>query len=169
MLLERSVNFDPFFDIIGTTLVDAFDRQLALHLVQSLWERAAPSGFSAHIATDLLPGTPAHDVLLMVSIGDHQVTTLGAHVMARSIGAVNMAPTNRPVWGLEEVRGPTTGSAMIEHDFGLPPEPLTNVPMTEGSDPHGALAGVPTALETMQTFLRTGETVMLCDGECDPD
>jgi hypothetical protein len=116
-----------------------------------------------------LPGTPAHDVLMLVAIGDHQVTTLGAHVMARSLGAVNLMPTNRSIWGIDEVRGPVTGSVMIEHDFGLPPEPVGNEPMREGDDPHGALAGVPTAAQTVEHFLRTGEARMFCDGVCDPD
>jgi hypothetical protein len=104
----------------------------------------------------------------MVSIGDHQVTTLGAHVMARSLGAVNLTPTNRTVWGVEESPGPDGRSAMIEHDFGLPPEPLGNVPMTEGDDPHGALAGVAPAIAAVDHFLRTGEAKMFCDGVCDP-
>jgi hypothetical protein len=168
LLLERSVNFEPFADITASSYEDAFDRQMLLGLLQIMWDRGEPSGYSPHLSRDPLPGTPPHDVLLLVSIGDHQVTTLGAHVMARSIGAVNMAPTSRTIWGLEEARGPVSGSAMIEHDFGLPAEPLGNVPMSEGQDPHGQLAGVPPAIEAVDHFLRTGEVMMFCDGVCDP-
>jgi hypothetical protein len=168
LLLERSVNFEPFAELVAQSYEDGFDRQMILALLQVMWDRGEPSGYSPHLSRDPLPGTPAHDVLLMVSIGDHQVTTLGAHVMARSIGAVNMAPSNRTIWGLEEVRGPFTGSAMIEHDFGLGPEPLVNVPMMEGQDPHGQLAGVPAAAEAVGHFLATGEVQMFCDGVCDP-
>ena len=168
LLLERSVNFDAFADITNDTFEDALDRQLVLALLQHLWDRAEPSGYSPHVSQDPLPGTPAHDVMLLVSIGDHQVTTLGAHVMARSLGAVNLMPTNRTIWGIDEVRGPVQGSAMVEHDFGLPPEPLTNVPMTDGPDPHGALAGVPVAVQAVGHFLRTGEATVFCDGVCDP-
>ncbi len=169
LLLERSVNFEPFADITASSYEDALDRQLLLGLLQTMWDRGEPSGYSPHLSLDPLPGTPAHDVLLLVSIGDHQVSTLGAHVMARSIGAVNVgAPTNRTIWGLEEVAGPVSGSAMIEHDFGLGPEPLGNVPMTEGNDPHGQLAGVPAAVQAVDHFLRTGEVMPFCDGACDP-
>jgi hypothetical protein len=168
LLLERSVDFDPFAELAANTFEDGLDRELLLVLLQTLWDRAEPSGYSVHVSKDPLPGTPAHDVLMMVSIGDHQVSTLGAHVMARSMGAVNLAPTNRTIWGLEEARGPSNGTAMIEHDFGLPAEPLGNVPMTEGDDPHGALAGVPTAVETVDHFLNTGEVQMFCNGVCDP-
>jgi len=169
LLLDRSVDFDPFFALAEASFMTALDKQLLIGLVQTIWDRAEPSGYSVHVSKDPLPGTPAHDVLLLVAIGDHQVTTLGAHVMARSIGAVNLMPTNRTIWGLDEVRGPVTGSAMIEHDFGLPAEPLGNEPMREGNDPHGALSGVPTAGQTVDHFLRTGETQMFCDGVCDPD
>ncbi|MEX1366038.1 MAG: hypothetical protein AB1Z98_23120 [Nannocystaceae bacterium] len=169
LLLERSVNFDAFAELVAATYVDHLDQQLMLSLLQILWDRAEPSGYSRHISADPLPGTPAHDVLLLVSIGDHQVTTLGAHVMARAIGAVNIAPTNRTPWGIPEAPSPVNGSAMIEHDFGLPPEPLGNEPMREGDDPHGELQNVPTAAVAVEHFLRTGEAVSFCDGVCDPD
>ncbi len=169
LLLERSVNFDAFADIIISTYARGFDGQMLLALVQLLWDRAEPSGYAVHVADDTLPGTPAHDVLLLASIGDHQVSTLGAHVMARSIGVPNVSPTNRAIWGLEERQAPFSGSALIEHDFGLPPEPLVNEPMREGDDPHGALAGVPSAAQTVATFLHTGQVQSFCAGVCDPD
>jgi hypothetical protein len=169
LLLERSVDFDPFRELANAVYVDHFDQQLLLGLLQTLWDRAEPAGYTRHISADPLPGTNAHEVLIMVSIGDHQVTTLGAHGMARSIGAVNISPTNREIWGLDEVASPYTGSAMIEHDFGLGPEPLGNEPMREGDDPHGSLAYVPTAAQTVEHFLRTGEVTSYCDGVCDPD
>jgi hypothetical protein len=170
LLLERSVDYEPFADIAASSYEDAFDRQLLLGLLQTMWDRGEPSGYSRHLVLDPLPGSEAHHVLMMVSIGDHQVSTLGAHVMARAIGVVDNVgdPTNRDVWGLEEVSGLLLGSAMIEHDFGLPPEPLGNVPMMEGEDPHGALAGVPAAAEAVDHFLRTGEVQLFCDGVCDP-
>jgi hypothetical protein len=40
--------------------------------------------------------------------------------------------------------------------------------MTEGSDPHGALADVPNAILTVEQFLRTGVAENSCDGVCDP-
>src|SRR5690606_8514470 len=112
--------------------------------------------YSHHIR-DPLPNTPAHEVLLNVAIGDHQVSTLGAHVMARAIGeVVNMAPVNRSIWGLEEVTGAHTGSAMVEFDFGLPTEPTVNVPMREGDDPHGGPRKTAAANASMNKFFREG-------------
>src|SRR5690606_28711195 len=134
------------------------------------WDRAEPSGYSRHIVHDPLPGSVAKQVLMLVSIGDHQVTTLGAHVMAREIGVPQIGRANRPdLFAIDVVDQPYAGSAMIEYDFGLPPEPIENLPMSEGEDPHGKLAGVPIAAQTVEGFLRTGVVETHCDGVCDPD
>ncbi len=167
LLLERSVNFDAFADIIDSTYPQAFDRQMLLGLVQLLWDRAEPSGLSRHIIDDTLPGTPSHQVLLLDSIGDHQVSTLAAHVMARTIGVPLLADNPREVWGLETTQGPLA-SALIEYDFGLPPEPLGNEPMREGQDPHGRLTDVAPAVQTSIHYFQTGEAVNYCSGPCDP-
>lgn len=167
LLLERSVNFDSFADVINSTYPQAYDRQMLLGLVQLLWDRAEPSGLSRHIINDTLPGTPTHQVLLLDAIGDHQVTTLGAHVMARTIGIPLLSENPREVWGLEQVKGPVD-SALVEYDFGLPPEPLGNEPMREGDDPHGQLTDVPAAAQTAIHYFSEGEAVNFCDGVCDP-
>jgi hypothetical protein len=169
LLLERSVNFDPFAELLQTTFATQHDARMTLALAQLLWDRAEPSGYSRHVFREPLPDTPEHSVLMLVSIGDHQVSTLGAHVMARTIGAVNLGPVNRDVWGLDVVEGSYEGSAMIEYDFGLPPEPIHNVPMREGSDPHGSIVNVPAAVQAVSTFLETGIAVNGCDGPCNPN
>ncbi|PCC75316.1 hypothetical protein SAMN02745121_03961 [Nannocystis exedens] len=169
LLLNRSVDFDSFFSIVKGAYPDPIDIQVVLGLVQMLWDRSEPNGYSHHIR-EPLPNTPAHDVLLNVAIGDHQVTTLGAHVMARAIGGVvNMGPVNRSIWGIEEVEGSHSGSAMVEFDFGLPPEPTVNVPMKEGDDPHGGPRKLAAANASMDKFFREGVVETFCDGACDPD
>ncbi len=168
LLLNRSIDFVDFFTLLKGSYPDGLDLRFLLELTQMLWDRVEPSGFSRHIIDDLLPGTPTHEVLILDSIGDHQVTTLGAHVMAREIGIPQIRPVNRSLWGIEEVDPPYQGSAMIEYEWGLPPEPIQNVPMTEGDDPHGALAGSAEAAMTVDQFLRTGVVETFCAGPCDP-
>lgn len=170
LLLNRSADFDEFFDLLVVAFPDPIDLQMVLAMFQMLWDAAEPTGYSAYIRDDLLPGSPKHEVLLPVAIGDHQVSTLGAHIMARAIGGVvNLAPTNRKIFGLEEVTGPHTGSAMIEYDFGLAPEPTTNVPARDGEDPHGKVRKLPSAEKSLDQFLRTGAIESFCDGACDPE
>src|SRR5690606_13089530 len=94
LLLQRSVNFDSFIALLRVTYPSQVDIQMALALVQMEWDRPEPNGYAHRATTNPLPGTPEHQALLLVSIGDHQVTTLGAHVMARAMGAKNLAPVN---------------------------------------------------------------------------
>jgi hypothetical protein len=168
LLLNRSVDFDPYWAAIKGAYPNPLDVQLLLGLVQMQWDRAEPTGYSRYIVNDPLPGTPSHEVLLQLSIGDHQVSTLGGHIMARAIGVKNLRPVNRTIFGLDEVDGPYKGSALIEYDFGLPPEPITNVPDRDGADPHGAMKGVPAAGDVLLQFLQTGVVNAACNGKCDP-
>ena len=168
ILLYRSVLFDIYRSFLDGSF-EPLDAQYSLALIQMLWDRAEPTGYSRHIVNDRLPGTIPHQVMLLVSIGDHQVTTLGAHVMARAIGAPLVRSVARPVYGLEEVDSPHAGSGMIEFDFGLPPEPLENRPLREGDDPHGSIARLAVAREFVGRFFVDGVVDNVCDGVCDPE
>lgn len=171
LLLNRSVNFDPFAkQFYSLYNWNALDMQMNLALVQGLWDRAEPTGYSKYIRSNLLPGTPAHEVLIQVSKADHQVTNLGAHIMARTIGGVvNLAPVIRDVWGFQVVSGQHTGSAMVEVDFGNPDPPITNIPHWADtmSDPHGRATELRSIGDSLSTFYATGVAENLCDGPCD--
>ncbi|MFT4518923.1 MAG: hypothetical protein ACI9JM_001312 [Halioglobus sp.] len=173
LLLNRSVNFDPFAaQIYARYNWNALDMQMNLALVQGLWDRAEPTGYSKYIRSNLLPGTPAHEVLIQVSKADHQVTNLGAHIMARTIGGVvNLAPLIRDVWGFDVVTGPHTGSAMVEIDFGNPNPPITNIPHWADTekDPHGRATELLSIGDSLNTFYQTGVAENLCNGRCDED
>jgi hypothetical protein len=60
LLLNRSRNFDEFApQFYGGYDWNALDGQLNLALMQGLWDRAEPTGYSKYIRTNLLPRTPA--------------------------------------------------------------------------------------------------------------
>jgi len=168
LMLNRSINFTSFEMLLRARFPDPLDVQRVIGLVQMLWDRTEPSGWTPYLRTDRVPGTVEHEVLLLSAIGDRQVPTLAAHLMARTIGGVpNLAPLNRPVFGLTSQMGSHTGSAMIEFDFGLP-EPLVNTPAAGTPDPHGRIGESPAAFVMGQTWLETGTTQNTCEGPCDP-
>ena len=172
LLLNRSVDFAPFNQVLRFSYPGGRDAQIVLGLVQMLWDRVEPNGYLPFVRENPLPGTPSHEVLLHVAIGDHQVSPLGAHYMARSMGAKLLVPAARPVFGLEEARAPFEGSALIEYDYGdlVDPLPDTNTFTTsELDDPHGWPRAEPSQIEQSEIFLRTGEITQQCDGACDPD
>jgi hypothetical protein len=173
LILNRSVNFDEYAGpLYGGYGWNGLHMQMNLALIQGLWDRGEPTGYSKYIRTDRLPGTPAHDVLIQVSKADHQVTNLGAHIMARTIGGVvNLAPLIRPVWGIEEKSGMHTGSAMLEVDFGNPDPPITNIPHWADTmrDPHGRAAELKGLGPALVQFYETGQIENPCNGPCDED
>jgi hypothetical protein len=98
-LLPRSVDFndpDPaeldFASVFYPAYPDEQSRPLVLTLAQSMWDRGEPSGYANHMTTDPLPGTPEHNVLIVMAYGDHQVANVQTEVEARTIGA----PLRRP-------------------------------------------------------------------------
>jgi hypothetical protein len=171
LLLNRSVDFDPFFGLLKITYRYARSIQLGLGLLQMHWDRTEPNGYAPYIAADTLPGTPKHEVLLHVALGDYQVTPLGAHIIARAVNAKNLLPVNRSVWGIEETTGPFSGSGIVEYSFGLPEAPKTNTPPEgpEDDDPHDKVRVLDASYNQTDTFLRTGVITPYCDGPCDPE
>lgn len=170
LMMPRSVNFDRFAKIVFP-LYDwnGLDMQMNLALIQGLWDRAEPTGYSPYVRTDTLPGTPPHEVMLQVSASDHQVTELSGHLLARSIGGViNLETIYRDVWGLDAASGPHTGSVLLESYFGNDPIPLENIPPWEDSvgDPHGRGRDISVLPDMASDFFR-GSVTNLCDGYCD--
>jgi hypothetical protein len=171
LLLNRSADFGPYFVLLRVAFRTGRNIQQVLGLLQMIWDRTEPNGYVPYLATGELHNTPEHQVLLHVAIGDHQVTPLGAHIIARTVGAKNLAPVNRHVWGLEESPGPIMGSAMVEFKFPEDKEsPKTNVPPNDsyGPDPHDEVRKLPEAMDQTNDFFRTGAVKAFCSGPCDP-
>jgi len=169
LLLDRSKDFIPFHFFVGLPYADDLDVQIVLGLVQMLWDRTEPNGYVPYIVENPLPGTPKHDILVHVAIGDHQVTPLGAHFIARTIHAKGVAPMTRKVFGIEETAAPFNGSAIVEFDFGNPESPKTNVPPSRGEDPHGLVRFLPSAYGQADTFFREGIVKHYCKDTCNPE
>jgi hypothetical protein len=167
LLLNRSVDFDMYFSLLQQGFGDSRDLQMILALIQGMWDEAEPTGYSHRIDNDPFPNTPSHQVLITAAIGDHQVTTLGAHIMARAVGAPHLDTGIREVWGLEQVSGTNAGSTYVEYSFGLPEDPLQNLPQEACGDPHGKLRQLPENREQRHTFFQTGVVENFCmDGVC---
>jgi hypothetical protein len=173
LLLNRSTDFAPFFTRLQGLFGDGRDLQMLFGLVQMVWDRTEPDGYMPYIVTNNLPGTPAHSVLIRDNIGDYQVTPLGAHVIARAVGAKNLSQTNRELYGIPDAPGPFAGPGIVEWSWGLTPAPETNVPPGNlcpanapagCGDPHDQLRLQPAAIEQEIQFFKTGMVVQTCSG-----
>jgi hypothetical protein len=161
VLLPRSVDFDQFAQVLYPSYPNQTARPLVLDLIQMLWDRGEPNGYAHRMTDDPLPDTPAHQVLLDVAFGDHQVTDYQADVEARTVGAAAHRPVlfpgrwpdTRVLWHVPAIdEYPYTGSAVYYWDIGpvreqplgsgtmvgVEPPPYENLPNRSGQDPHGA-------------------------------
>ena len=164
LLLSRSVDFEQFFEIIRATWQDPRQQVFLLALADMLWERTEPAGYAPYVLENRLPNTPEHRVFMNAAIGDHQVTTLGAAIIARTMGAQHVDSGIRDIFGLEKVDAPHDGSGLVEYDFGLPPDPIGNLPQDACEDPHGKIRKLPEFQQQLDAFYRTGMIENFCDG-----
>jgi len=174
-LLPRSVDFDEFAKVLYGYYPNETARPLILDLMQMLWDRGEPDGYADRMTSDPLPNTPAHQVLLDVAFGDHQVTDYQADVEARTIGAAAHQPALYPgrwpntdvLWGVPAIRKyPYTGSAIYYWDngpvreepagsgtiVGTEPPPYENLPNRTGADPHGLPRATPAEQQLVSDF-----------------
>ncbi|MET0557770.1 MAG: hypothetical protein ABW065_03745 [Solirubrobacterales bacterium] len=175
VLLPRSVDFDPFSAILYPSYPNETARPLILDLMQMLWDRGEPNGYAARMTSNPLPNTPAHQVLLDVAFGDHQVTIYQADVEARTIGAAAHQPALYPgrwpntdvLWNVPAIKSyPYTGSAIYYWDggpvreepagsgtiLGTEPPPYENLPNRTGVDPHGLPRATPAEQQLVSDF-----------------
>jgi hypothetical protein len=164
-LLQRSVDFSQFLPILASSYPDELDRMIGYSFLQMLWDRAEADGYAQHMTDHPYPGTPAHQVLMQVAFGDHQVANIAAETEARTIGASvyqpalapGRSPDVTPLWDLPTVpETGFTGSVLVIWDSGNPPAPLVNLPPAGpqfGSDPHENPRKTPAAQQQKSDFL----------------
>lgn len=174
LLIPRSVDFDQFDPLLAAGYPDELDRTLGFALIQMLWDRGESNGYLHHLTRDPYPGTPAHSVLYLEALGDHQVANVATEIAARTVGARVRQPALRPgrstavtpFFQLEPVPSfPDRGSALVVWDFGSPLPPDTNTPPREGEDPHGKASDSAEVLLMVSEFLKSdGALIDVCRG-----
>ena len=186
LILDRSRDFSPFFLELKGIYTDPAQQQLLIDLIQQLWDNAEPNGFIPYISENMLPNTPSHNVIIQDALGDQQVSPIGAQFEARTIGAKNLQPVNREVWGIDDAASGFTGNGYVEFNFWEPASqsPITNVPPpvnypgcscisggmiqnmcssdTCDTDPHDELRKLQWAQDMVDQFFKTGQIVQTC-------
>ena len=195
VLLQRSVDFAPFFVVMIAAYPESIDRAIVLNAGQILWDSVDPSSHYAHISQAPYANTPKHEVLLASAKGDWQVALITNEMTVRSgLGVALMKDYGRKVFGVEEVGYPHKGSALVNYDFGNPWPKIGNVPddtVTAGKacgpagaclapalcpasdtsaacelkDPHGKPRRLDNHNDQMLHFFATGEVKDVCGGD----
>ena len=165
LLLFRSEDFSAFFQIFQTMYPNPLNVALWMGYMQTLWDSGESADYLKTYQESPLEGNAPKDVLLQVAIGDAQVTTLGAAFQARGIGASLIDPPARERWGIDTVKSGSTGSGLVEWDYGVA-EPFENIPPAEDTDTHEGPRRELEAMEQLHLFFSTGALVNTCDGPC---
>ena len=167
ILLPRSADFQPFFDLMTAKFNNAHEIEVLMALMQQLWDPAEAGGWLQDMNAAPPEGMSPKQVLLQVAIGDAQVSTLGAHVMARAYGAKTLSPQTRPIWGVDEVDGGYAGSVIVEWEYpDGATEPFENIPPDKDLDTHECPRRESAAQEQMVTFFEQGIVEQTCEGRC---
>src|SRR5438876_4258591 len=176
VLLPRSVDFDQFAALLYPAYPDEESRPLIFDIIQLLWDRGEPDGYAERMTSNPLPDTPAHQVLMDVAFGDHQVTDYQADVEARTVGArahrpvlyEGRWPSGLPLWNVPAITAyPYRGSAIYYWDggpirespagsgqfVGTEPPPFENLPNRSGQDPHSLPRSTPAEQQLISDFL----------------
>ena len=178
LLVFRSVDFDPFLTLIRLYYPDRRTNQLLLGMGQMPWDRVEAMGYAHRVTKNPLSGVNAKEVLMRAAIGDWQVTTLGAHILARTMEAplldsgLQDAGIRYDIWGLDKVESTSSGSFYVELDFAHPGEPLCNLP-PDGicEDPHEYPRRREASRKQLDEFLQEGTGTNHClvdDADAEP-
>jgi hypothetical protein len=163
LILQRSVDFDPFFDIFRVKFDDHREIRLLLALMQTLWDPAEAAGWLGSMNHSPRSDMDPKAVLIQSAIGDAQVSTLGGQMMARAYGASTVFPQARAVFGVEEQTAPFAGSALVEWEYSDgSAEPVENLPPLHEGDTHECPRREAAAQAQLIDFLETGVVQQYC-------
>lgn len=171
LMLDRSVNFEQFEDVLKLTYPDAPSRRLLMSILQLHWDKTDGLSYMRHIKAQPLPKTPAHDVILAASKGDYQVAVVTNEIASRSMIQIPILGTydrERSPWDVPTAAYPHQGSGLILWDFGNPwPLTRTNLPPEDAfGDPHPRQAEVDRIGEQLEAFFQEGTIIDICQGPC---
>jgi hypothetical protein len=141
-LLNRSVDFDRYFEVLRRAYPDPLQQQIIFGVIQMLWDRGETSGYVQHLTDRTYDRTPPKQVLMTVAFGDHQVATITADNMARTLKIPIYQPTlakgvepligsplqSNYFYNLDPIRKfPLTGSALYYWNAGTLSPPPGNI------------------------------------------
>lgn len=173
-MLQRATEWVTLGALVELQYPDPLDLQLAMGILQNVFDPADSLNYVSHLVDDRFPGRPEVRVTLHEAVGDCQVSNLVTEWVARQAGIPLVVPSPVEIWGLDTIEAPapagaSAAGALFVYDEGYPPLPAGNVPPPDDNGAHGSVRSLDVYQEHVTTFLETGAIVQVCDGACDPD
>lgn len=171
-IMFRAQPFSFFLLLMGNILPSKLDQLKVSFMTQLSFDRIDPLTYAPRLLEHTFEGSPAsRRVLLHAGMGDPSVPPLSAHLHARTLGLPELAPTPRDVYGIPAQAAPIDGSAFVEFDFGIDPEPgVLAIPPAASNPVHEGVRRLAASREQLSRFLEPeGKIESTCDGVCDPE
>ena len=169
-LLQRSQNWLLFKLIVNGAYPDRLDQQILIGVMQNHFDPIDGENLAPHAITEPLPGSPAKQVLLQMSVHDPSVPNLASEVLARSMGLPLLDDSPLDVWGLKKAAAPQKSALTVWDTHQVAP-PRTNSPLSgaEKNTAHDTIRALPKVMDQLNGFFRQGTVEHTCDGVCDPE
>jgi hypothetical protein len=161
LMLERSLDWPLYGQIVEGAYPDALDVALILNLMQHEWDRTEPTSVADIIVGEGFPGTPTKQVFMQIAIGDVEVANIASEYQARTMGIPVLTPSPYVPYGLEASAGPVP-SGLVIYDFGVGATiPPTNEPPPD-NDVHSGIRKREATIDMMREFLLNGNVTQMC-------
>ncbi|MCB9681004.1 MAG: hypothetical protein H6733_05985 [Alphaproteobacteria bacterium] len=171
-MLQRASQWNELGALFSAKFPDHRNLQLAMSLLQQVFDPVDSLNYVDHLIDDRLPGRPAApDLLLVEAVNDAQVANLVTDWVAGEAGFPLVTPSPRTPWGLDSVTATEADDVRVGmeiYDLGVPDNPSGNV-APEENDVHDHVRLLDSYRTQMGTFLDSGRVVHPCDGACDPE
>ena len=167
VMFERSNNWAVF----SLPLKGAYDGVMASVILQQVVEMGLELADGGTIAPRVLhggvPGTPAKQLLQLMSMGDCAVPNLASEYQARSLGIPLLGPTVKTPYGFTATPGPLPSAFVIMNESPTPLPPSTNETFMYDNVAHENPRRRAATLQQVQRFVETGVVDNFCTGACD--
>lgn len=168
MLLQRSVNFESFFETLANFYQPGLEMAVVIAAAQQIWDLSDPVSYWGRLLRE------DKEALLLVAKGDKQVAVVTTEILARTYEELPLLEpydSIRQPWMVNTASYPHDGSGLVLFDFGnpWPTGGVNRPPITELPDPHSRLEEVDDVATQMQTFFDQGRIIDICGGDgCTP-
>jgi len=172
-LIQRSTQFERFEAVLDLLYPDPLTQNVLITGSQTFFDWSDPGVLADLYANPVAESDPVKVVVLQEAIGDCQVANITTDLLARAMGARQLADPTDPVFGIESVDAPATGILLtqvrVPDDLAEYFPPDANVTPEVDNGVHNSAVLRDNIFEQIGELFRTGEVIHPCDGICDPE
>ena len=167
VMFERSNNWAAYSLPLKGSYGGVMNSVILQQVVEMGLELADGATIAPQIRAGGVPGTPAKQYLLHMSVGDCAVPNLASEYQARTLGLPLLAPSVKEPFGLTPMTGPLQSGFVIMDEQPSPLPPATNETFNYDNVAHENLRRRQATIDQIVRFTTTGEITSFCNGPCD--